>query len=254
MSVTGRLLSCLGLLLVGQLAAARPAGAELVVLTDGRFLKVRAFELDGEQMRLTLPEGGRLTLSLARIERVVDDEIPLPAEEPPAEEVAPEARPAFSWRFEESHPVPSTPYGELIYEIARRHALNPVLVAAVVRAESAFDADAISPKGARGLMQLMPATGRRFGVSEWELFVPERNLEAGITYLRWLLERFDSDLHLALAAYNAGEGTVDRYRGVPPFRETLGYLARVLRFLGLDAQRDAAGEATTASRVAAGAR
>jgi Transglycosylase SLT domain len=243
-----RRLLALGCLAAGLLLAALPARAELVILSDGYFFKVRSYELVGqERMRLTLPSGGRVTLALSRIERVVADEVPLP-EEP---EAAPIAAPPeeFSWRFDDAHPVPATPFGELIYASARRHAVNPALVAAVVAAESAFQSAAISSKGARGLMQLMPATARRFGVGEGELFDPARNLEAGVVYLRWLLERYGSDLRLALAAYNAGEGTVDRFGGVPPYRETRGYVRRVYAALGL--ADDGAGGA---SATLAGAR
>ena len=80
-------------------------------------------------------------------------------------------------------------------------------------------------------MQLMPATATRFGVAEDELFDPARNLEAGVRYLRWLIDRFDGDLPRVLAAYNAGEGAVDRFGGIPPYRETVTYVARVLDFL-----------------------
>ena len=84
-------------------------------------------------------------------------------------------------------------------------------------------------------MQLMPATARRFGLAERQIFEPERNLEAGTRYLRWLLDRFDGDVVRALAAYNAGEGTVDRYGGVPPFRETVNYIRRIAGELGVAA-------------------
>ncbi len=102
-------------------------------------------------------------------------------------------------------------------------------------AESSFRADAVSPKGARGLMQLMPATAERFGVSAAEVHDPVRNLDAGARYLRWLADRFDDRLDLVLAAYNAGEGTVARYRGGPPYRETRTYLGRIYARLGLPA-------------------
>jgi hypothetical protein len=241
-------------LALGSLLA-QPASAELVVLSDGHFFKVRSYELladagDGERMRLTLPRGGRVTLPLSRIERVVADEVPLPEDPPPAPPAEEPAGPAFSWRFDAGHAVPIVPYGELIFQVSRRHAVNPELVAAVVRAESAFHSRAISSKGARGLMQLMPATARRFGVETWELFDPDRNLHAGVVYLKWLLERFDSDLELALAAYNAGEATVDRYRGVPPFRETRSYLARIYRTLGIAGTASTAAAAPAAASIA----
>ena len=220
-------------LMMGALAA--PASAELVVLEDGRFLKVKSYQLEGERMRLDLARGGSLAMPLTRIERIVDDEVPWPRPRPEVEAAAAEAvERAFSAGFHEAAPVPTSPYGELIYAAARKHSLNPSLVAAVVRAESAYNPRAVSPKGARGLMQLMPATARRFGVGESELFDPARNVEAGTRYLAWLLERFEGNVEKALAGYNAGEGNVDRYQGVPPFRETRGYLARIYRFLGID--------------------
>jgi soluble lytic murein transglycosylase-like protein len=111
--------------------------------------------------------------------------------------------------------------------------MNPRLVAAMVRCESAFDPYATSPRGAQGLMQLMPATAERFGVAPVELHDPARNLEAGVRYLRWLADRFDNDLPKVLAAFNSGEGTVDRYSGVPPYRETQDYVRRVYAQLGL---------------------
>jgi len=115
-----------------------------------------------------------------------------------------------------------------------RHAvargLDPALVHAVIKAESAYRPEAVSPKGAVGLMQVMPATGRRFGVSDLEQ--PESNLKAGTTYLRHLLDRFDNVL-LALAAYNAGEGAVRRFgNAIPPYPETRGYVQEVLRSYG----------------------
>lgn len=204
--------------------------AELVVLDDGRFYKVTAYELRADRARLTLRAGGRITIPLSRVAHVVDDEWvpPEPEPEPPAEQ--------RSWRFSEGAPVPQVPYGTEIHDAARRHDLDPELVAAVVRAESAFDAGAVSARGARGLMQLMPATARRFGVAVERIHDTTANLDAGSRYLSWLLDRFEGDLSLALAAYNAGEGTVARYGGVPPFRETRGYLARIFRFLGVSEQ------------------
>ncbi len=129
--------------------------------------------------------------------------------------------------------MPATPYGELIFAAAKRHEVSPRLVAAMVRAESAFDPQAVSHKGAAGLLQLMPATAKRFGLTSSERYRPEKNLEAGVRYLRWLLDRYDGELPLALAGYNAGETNVERYGGVPPFRETREYIRRIYDFLGL---------------------
>jgi soluble lytic murein transglycosylase-like protein len=103
-------------------------------------------------------------------------------------------------------------------------------VIAVVRHESGFDPEARSPAGARGLMQLMPATARRFGVDDPD--DPAQNLRGGTRYLRWLLDRYQGDVRLALAGYHAGEGAVARHGGVPPYRETREYVRRVLADLG----------------------
>lgn len=213
-------------------AVAAPASAELVVLTDGSFFKVAAFEVSGDRARLTLESGGRLVLPLLRVERVIDDEV---VPEPAAAAGEPTAPPPFPVRFEEQHPRPDTAYGDLIHAAARRHRINPTLVAAVIRAESAFDPRAVSNKGARGLMQLMPATGQRFGLRTVELYDPAKNIDAGVRYLRFLADRFGDDLAKILAGYNAGEGAVERHGGVPPYRETRAYIRRIYGFLGLAA-------------------
>lgn len=128
-------------------------------------------------------------------------------------------------------------FSAMIDRHANAKGLDPALVHAVIRAESAYRPDALSPKGAIGLMQVMPATGRRFGVSN--LDVPERNLQAGTTYLRHLLDRFDS-VPLALAAYNAGEGAVSRFGNrIPPYPETQGYVQGILRSYGKELSPDA---------------
>ena len=122
------------------------------------------------------------------------------------------------------------PFSGLIERHARGNGVDPALVHAVIRAESGYRSDAVSPKGAVCLMQLMPDTARRFGVSDPAH--PESNVGAGTTYLRQLLDRFKS-VPLALAAYNAGEGAVIRYgNSVPPFPETMAYVSKVLRDYG----------------------
>lgn len=207
-------------------AVAPPAAAELVVLVEGGVLKVEQYRLEGERAHLTLPSGGVLKLPLLRIERVVDDEIV------PESQSEPALPDPVQIGFRESDSVPETPYGELIYEAAKRHQVNPALVAAMVETESAFDPYAVSPKGASGLLQLMPATAGRFGLDRDELFDPIRNLDAGVRYLKWLSQRFEGNLPHILAGYNAGEATVERYEGVPPFRETRNYIRRIYGLLG----------------------
>lgn len=118
-------------------------------------------------------------------------------------------------------------YDHVIAEAARAHDVPPALVKAMVAAESNFDPRAVSPKGARGLMQLMPETAELVGVAN--PFGPEENVHGGVRYLRWLLDRY-GDWTRALAAYNAGPSAVDRHRGVPPYRETRAYVRRVLEY------------------------
>jgi soluble lytic murein transglycosylase-like protein len=115
----------------------------------------------------------------------------------------------------------------MIREAAERHSVSPALVEAIARVESGFNSRAVSNKGARGLMQVMPATGRRFGVRSDKLFDPEHNLNAGVAYLAWLSKRYSGNLEFIVAAYNAGEGAVDDYGGIPPYRETRDYVRRV---------------------------
>ena len=208
-------------------------GAELAVLTNGYRYKVTAWELlersgtNVERIRLTLENGGSVTLPLMRIERILDDEI---GEEPPPE---PPPQAGFSLDYRSGQTAPAVPYGELFLEIGREHELNPDLLAAMARAESAYDPGAMSSKGARGLLQLMPATAERFGVSAGELYDPARNVLAAARYLTWLRRRFEDDLPRVLAGYNAGEGAVDAHDGVPPYRETVNFIGRIYGFLGL---------------------
>lgn len=123
-------------------------------------------------------------------------------------------------------PLTSRRIDELIREAARSHGLSPALVRAVTAVESNFNIRAVSPKGARGLMQLMPETARSLQVTD--VYDPRQNLQAGSRHLRGLLDRYEGDVRLALAAYNAGEGAVQRYGGIPPYPETRRYVQRVL--------------------------
>ena len=123
-------------------------------------------------------------------------------------------------------------YRALIREMADRHAVAPALVEAVIRVASNFDPRAVSRKGARGLMQLMPATAARLGVRN--AFDARENVGAGVRHLRFLVDRYDGNVPLALAAYNAGVEAVARYGGIPPYAETQAYIARILRLLPQD--------------------
>jgi soluble lytic murein transglycosylase-like protein len=130
--------------------------------------------------------------------------------------------------------TPQSPYGKIIYDIAVRHSINPHLVAALIHVESAFNPRAKSSKGAYGLMQLLPETARRFGLTKKkDLFDPKKNLEAGVRYLKWLADRFGGDAEKILAAYNAGEGAVQRFGGIPPYQETQSYVQRIFGLLGV---------------------
>jgi soluble lytic murein transglycosylase-like protein len=186
------------------LAGASSARAEIAVLSNGGVFKVTAHRDEGDLVWLSLKDGGELALPLAQVRGYVPDEV--------LEEVV-------------SAPVGSDLH-QLAADAARRHGLDPDLVLAVVSVESAFRPTAVSPKGAQGLMQLMPGTARELGVAD--PLDPASNLDGGARYLRALIARYDGDLTKALAAYNAGPGAVDRHRGVPPYRETRAYVKKVL--------------------------
>jgi soluble lytic murein transglycosylase-like protein len=119
------------------------------------------------------------------------------------------------------------PYGELIYAKSKKYDVDPALVAAVIEQESRFKPRARSHVGAKGLMQLMPRTGRWMGARN--LYDPEQNIDAGVKYIKYLDKRFNGDLRKIVAAYNGGEGNVKRYNGIPPFRETRQYVKKVLK-------------------------
>ena len=119
-------------------------------------------------------------------------------------------------------------YDEIIKETARRHRVELALVKAIIHAESAFNPYATSHKGARGLMQLLPSTAAQYGIRD--LYDPGQNIKAGVRHLKYLLEKYHHNYRLAIAAYNAGENAVKRYRGIPPYSETRTYVKRVLRY------------------------
>lgn len=124
----------------------------------------------------------------------------------------------------------STPYDPIIHRAARLHGVDPALVKAVMKAESNFDSKDVSGKGAVGLMQLMPETARKLGIKRDEIFDPEKNILGGTKYLSYMIDLFDGNLSLALAAYNAGPGVVKKYRNIPPYRETQNYIQQVFKY------------------------
>jgi soluble lytic murein transglycosylase-like protein len=208
--------------------AAAPAAAELVFLTSGRSLSVKAVTYQGDRATLELRAGGEIVCDRTLIARVESDEVPWP--EPQTEAAvasAPTAAVVPPAAAVKPRDIPAE-YRALVNRLSATHGVDARLVHAVITVESAYQPRARSPKGARGLMQLMPATARQYGVRN--AYRPAANLEAGIKHLRSLLDRFD--IRLALAAYNAGEAAVRRFGGVPPYRETQAYVARVLALAG----------------------
>jgi soluble lytic murein transglycosylase-like protein len=157
-----------------------------------------------------------VTCERAVIDRIEEDEVAYPEPEPEAH--APKLQ--SSW----TSTLGEVPYGKLIDTLSQAHGVDPDLVKAVIKVESAYQPRARSRKGAMGLMQLMPATARQYSVRN--PYDPKANLEAGIRHLASLLGRFD--VAVALAAYNAGEGAVRRFGGVPPYPETRNYVRRIL--------------------------
>jgi hypothetical protein len=118
----------------------------------------------------------------------------------------------------------------IIYRAGEKQGVDPRFIHAVIKQESRYNPKAVSSAGAQGLMQMMPATSERFGLKD--PFDPKANVEAGTKYLKWLLKRFDGDVSLALAGYNAGEGSVDKYKGVPPYNETQNYVKKIVANYG----------------------
>jgi len=179
-------------------------------------LSIKGHRFEGDSLVLSLRSGGEITCEAGVITQFAPDEVPYPEPEPLQPEpqlVAAEV----------------VPYADLIDAVSAANDVSPQLVRAVIKVESNYQERARSPKGAMGLMQLMPDTARRFSVAN--PYNPRENIEGGIKYLKTLLDRFPT-VSLALAAYNAGEAAVERFRGIPPYAETQSYVAQILRILG----------------------
>lgn len=198
------------------------AAAELVTLRGGRVLSVSAVRFEQETAVVVLRTGGEMRLPRDFVVDVSPDEVPYVAPVSVAIRVVAVGEPTAPAKGD---------LAALIDRLAEHHGVDTQLAHAVVRVESNYDSRAVSPKGAMGLMQLMPATARQYAVDD--PFDPAQNLAAGLQHLRLLLDRFGKGkVSLALAAYNAGEGAVSRYRGIPPFRETQEYVRRILTLAG----------------------
>lgn len=192
-------------------------------------MKIASYKVEEDSIQLTLKSGGAMTMPLNRVERIVDDEVVTPEVVAEVKKLVEEGVfPRKSWRYSESSkPLFKSKFDKTIIEAARRFDVDAALVSAVIKAESDYNPHEISNKGARGLMQLMPSTAERFGVTN--SFDPVANIYGGTRYLHWLLQTFEGNADLAVAAYNAGEGNVWKYNGVPPFRETVNYIRRIAK-------------------------
>ncbi len=215
------------------LATAVPASAEIVFLKSGRTLSVKSHRVDGERITLTLRGGGEVTCDKTVVDKIEADEVPyveLPVEK--VEKVEQIQETPAGGLIQQDRPVlDGTPYAEIIAAAAEAHGVDPMLVRALIQVESGYRPRARSPRGAMGLMQLMPSTAREYNVRH--PFEPKANIEAGIKHLKTLIDRFGDDVGLALAAYNAGPGAVEKFNGIPPYRETRSYVSRILALAGL---------------------
>jgi hypothetical protein len=203
------------------LAIATPASAELIFLSEQRSMSVAGHRFEGDRVIVSLRGGGEMSFDRALIARIAPDEVPYPDADTGETTESTEAVAASRG------PAGSTVYDPIIERAATRHDVDARIVKAVIQVESAFQPRARSRKGAMGLMQLMPKTARQYEARN--PYDPASNIDAGTRYLKRLLAEFD--LPLALAAYNAGEGAVRRFGGIPPYAETQAYVTRILGLL-----------------------
>ncbi|HEY0872730.1 MAG TPA: lytic transglycosylase domain-containing protein [Vicinamibacterales bacterium] len=209
--------------------AARPASAEIVYLTSKKTLSIDSHRFDGDFIILKLRGGGELTCDRTLVERIVPDEVPYVSVSPEAAEPKPLGTSGKDDAPVEAEILEKTPYGEVIAAVSEAHGVNPMLVRAVIQVESNYRPRARSSKGAMGLMQLMPATARAYNVRN--PYDPKANIAAGVKHLKTLIDKWG--VELALAAYNAGEGAVKKFNGVPPYRETRSYVSKILSLAGI---------------------
>jgi len=214
-----------GVVLVASLLQAGLARAELVFFASGRSLSVKSHRVEGTQLILSLRSGGEVVSDVSLIVQITPDEVPYP--EPETRALAGGSNQSVG-ATGDVRLVTDPRYDQIIEQASSQHGVDPRLVRAVIQVESGYEQRARSRKGAMGLMQLMPQTARLYGVKN--AYDPKSNIEAGIQHLKSLLAQFP--LTLALAAYNAGEAAVERFRGVPPYPETQEYVANILKLIG----------------------
>src|SRR6478735_9356979 len=202
-----------------------PARAEIVFFNTGRNLSVDSHRVDGDKIVMAMRGGGEMTLDAALVSRIEPDEVPYPEAAPPPPADAAHLTAAIPNLRLESNPR----FDPIIEKVAKEQGVDATLVRAVIQVESGYEPRAHSRSGAMGLMQLMPQTAKQYGVTARRLYDPRANIEAGIKHLKSLLDHLP--LHLALAAYNAGEGAVQRFQGVPPYPETQKYVSTILALL-----------------------
>jgi len=209
------------LLCVCVVCAGVSTRAETAFFENGNSISVKGHRIDGDSVVLMLRDGGEMVSSTSSVVRFGPDEgqFVQPAASVPASSPAP---------LLASSSTSGPPYNDIVERMAAAYSVPANLVHAMIEVESGYDERAVSRTGAKGLMQLMPATARRFNVDD--PFDARQNIEGGVRYLRQLLDQFP--MKLAVAAYNAGEAAVRRFRGVPPYAETRGYVARVMRLAG----------------------
>ena len=195
-------------------AIATPASAELIVFSSARSMSIRSHRIEGDRVIVTLRGGGEMTFDRSLVAQIAPDEVPY----------AEDAEVSRSGLADSA----TTSYDSIIESASAKHDVDARLVKAVIQVESSFKERARSPKGAMGLMQLMPATARQYDARN--PYDPQSNINAGTQYLSKLLSEFE--LPLALAAYNAGEGAVRRFGGIPPYAETRAYVSKILSLLG----------------------
>jgi hypothetical protein len=203
------------------LVCAGPASAEIAVLNSGQTLALKGHRLiDNDRIVLQLRNGGEVTCDKSLVEKILPDEVPFKDPEPA------QASDDGPIQVDLTNPPEMGPYGEIITSVAQTHGVDPLLVRALIHVESGDQPTAKSHKGAMGLMQLMPSTARQYKVRN--PYDPKANIAAGVKHLKSLLDRMGGAVELALAAYNAGEGAVKKFNGIPPYQETRDYVSRIL--------------------------